>query len=1510
MAYPPLETKDLLYRREFEHDACGVGFVANISGQASHAILTKAIQAVINLTHRGAVSADAKTGDGAGVLTQIPHKLLTKEIHKQGHHLSHPRDLAVGMIFFPSQNTEAQKKCQALIEEYLTRYGLTILGWRTVPVNSAVLGQKAADTQPDIRQVLIGSPDRCTGEEYERLLYLVRKEIENRLLAEGIADCYIPSFSHRTIVYKGLFVATQLPQFYLDLQDPAFETALAVFHQRYSTNTFPNWFLAQPFRTLGHNGEINTLLGNRNWMRARQAELQSPVWGQQIQKLRPVIMPEGSDSANLDNVVELLVRSGRDIRHAFMMLIPEAWENITTLDPELKGFYQYHACLSEPWDGPAAIAFSDGIIVGATLDRNGLRPARYVITDEGLILMASEVGVLEIEQSRVREKGRLGPGQMIAVDTAQGRVWKNEEIKSTMARQKPYTEWVHSRIRPLDTPDWLPNGEYKIEDPEAFRRKQQAFGYTADELLYVLNPMFKEKKEPVGSMGDDTPLAVLSQKRRSLYTYFKQKFAQVTNPPIDSLREELVMSLNTYIGRRPSMLEESPEHAHLIRLSQPILFNHELEILRSNSDPAFDSITLSAVFPVADGPAGLEKALQRLFNQVDQAIARGKSIVILSDREVNKEQAPIPMLLAVSGITHHLIRTGQAMRADLIAETGDAWEVHHFATLLGYGAAAVNPYMAFQTIKLVLEEDEELKDLSFRKALENYRSVINKGLLKIMSKMGISTMSSYQGAQIFEAIGLNTSVIERYFAGTPSQIEGVGLEELATDVLLRHSEAYGNPPPKRLPDVGFYRFRKQGEQHAFSPDVVKALHKTVATGSYEDYKRYAELVNTRAPLALRDLFTFVERTPIPIEEVEPVESIRRRFTTQAMSLGALSPEAHRTIAIAMNRIGAKSNTGEGGEDPDWFHPFPNGDSANSKTKQVASGRFGVTPEYLARAEQLEIKMAQGSKPGEGGQLPGFKVAPHIARIRHSVPGVTLISPPPHHDIYSIEDLSQLIYDLKQVNPSAKVCVKLVAEAGVGTIAAGVAKGYADVIQISGHDGGTGASPISSIKNAGVPWELGLSETQQVLVLNDLRERVTLRVDGGMKTGRDVVIAAILGADEYGFGTAPVIATGCIMARQCHLNTCPVGVATQKEELRARFTGTPEMVIHFFNCVAQEVREILASLGVRKLEEIIGRSDLLRQVNTRSPEHRKAHTLNLSPILANPDQSGTKPRRVMVPANNRPEKSTLNQQILTDAKPALEDGCPVKLFYEIRNTDRTVGATLAGAIALKYSNKGLPKGTVELRFQGSAGQSFGAFCIEGMRLFLEGEANDYVGKGMGGGEIILTPPLEARFAWHQNIIMGNTVLYGATGGSLFAAGRAGERFCVRNSGAVAVVEGIGDHGCEYMTGGVVVVLGETGKNFGAGMSNGIAYVLDEHDHFPQRYNPDMVIIERLQAEEDLLTLHTLVQRHAHLTGSPWAKVILDSWESFVPLFWKVTSHLPEARNSLAHVMERVRERLVV
>ncbi|MBO9350709.1 MAG: glutamate synthase large subunit [Thermomicrobium sp.] len=1470
-----------LYSPQYEHDACGTGFVADLAGRASHEIVEYALEAVVNLTHRGAVSADAKTGDGAGITVQIPRKLLLRELARLGVEAVDPADLAAGLVFLPADNDDLAIRCKDELTSALRRQGIDGIWWRLVPVDPRVLGEQARATMPRIEQVIALRPVGCDEMEFERRLYRARRRAEQAAKELGARSFFVPSLSCRTIVYKGLFVARDLGTFYADLRDPDMESALALFHQRYSTNTFPTWQLAQPFRRIAHNGEINTLQGNRNWMRAREPELSSPLWGDSLAELFPIIDPDGSDSMSLDQVLEFLELSGRDIVHAVAMLIPEAWENMADLDPAIRAFFDYHAGLMEPWDGPAAIAFTDGRVAGAVLDRNGLRPARYSITEDGLVVLASETGVIDLSDRKVIERGRLGPGQMLVADTITGTVYRNEEIKRLLATRKPYGEWLTQYRLSLGSAPVDGNG-HEI-DEQSWLRRQVAFGFTAEDQRLVVHPMAVENKEPLWSMGDDTPLAVLSEFPRPLAHFFRQRFAQVTNPPIDSYREKLVMSLDVHLGPWPNLLTELPEHARLLHLSSPFLAEDQLAALANH--PVLRARTLAAIFPVADGPAGLEQALERLLNEAERAIDEGASILILSDRAVDEAHAPIPMPLAVGALHHHLIRIGKRLRASLVCETGDVWDVHQAAVLIGYGAAAVHPYLALHVARS-FAGSRGAEHLSPDQLAKNYLKQLDAGLLKIMSKMGISTLASYQGAQLFEILGLDQSVVDRYFTGTPSRLGGLDLAGIAERALARHRAAFTAPLDK-LPDWGFVRFRKDGEYHAFSPTNVRALQQAAQTGDRDAYRQYVQLVQHRRPVTLRDLLTFRPTEPIPLEEVEPAEEIRKRFVVTAMSLGALSPEAHRTLAIAMNRIGARSNCGEGGEDPDWY--YENGsDVPHNKIKQVASGRFGVTAEYLVRAEELEIKIAQGSKPGEGGQLPAHKVTAIIARFRHAIPGIQLISPPPHHDIYSIEDLAQLIYDLKMVNPRARVGVKLVAEAGVGTIAAGVAKAHADYILISGHSGGTGASPLSSIKFAGVPWELGLAETQQTLVLNDLRSRVRLRTDGGLQTARDIIIAALLGAEEFGFGSAALVAIGCDMARQCHLNTCPTGIATQREDLRKRFAGKPEHVINYFTLLAEEVREYLAMLGARRLDDIIGRVELLAVLDQLDGP---AATLDLTPLLAPPPDQ-TAPRRCLYDRNIFHDLTgpALDEWLVEQARPALEQREPVRITATVRNHHRAVGGRLAGELSLRFGRDHAPDDLITVELTGQAGQSFGAWCWHGLTLILTGEANDYVGKGMGGGTIVVRSPEPPADPTRPHVLVGNTVLYGATGGQLFVAGQAGERFAVRNSGAVAVVEGVGDHGCEYMTGGVIVVLGPTGRNFAAGMTNGLAFVFDPEGVFPTRLNRDYVQLERLSDEDDEL-LRSLIAQHVALTGSQRGREILERWAELRSAFWKVVPHPP-------------------
>ncbi len=1490
-----------MYRPEHEHDSCGVGFVAQVSGRRSNRILRMGLRSICNLMHRGALDADAKTGDGAGILTQIPYKLFVPEVTRLGHTLYKESDLAVGVLFLPHDNAYAQARAKAITEEVLEKRGLFLFGWREVPINLRVLGEKAQTTLPRIEHVLIGKPWGMADDDYERRLFLARNEIEDMAAAAKINNFYIPSFSHRVIVYKGLLVSASVEKFYPDLSNPDYETSICVYHQRYSTNTFPKWPLAQPFRMLAHNGEINTVRGNRIWMSAREAELQADFWGKDIDLLKPIIQPGGSDSASLDNALEVLTMSGRSLLHAVTMLVPPAWSSDKSLPKVVKEFYEYHRCICEPWDGPAALCFSDGITVGASLDRNGLRPARYKLTDDGIFVLGSEVGIDGLDLRNVVEMGRLAPGEMIAIDTAEGTLLRDADIKLGLASRKPYGEWLANNLVRFEhtKEEELKPSESEL-DIMSLTQQQIAFGYSSEELDMILKPMYKDGAEAVGSMGDDTPLAVLSLRPRLLYTYFKQLFAQVTNPPIDPIREKLVMSLATIMGWRRNLLSESPEHCHQVVMESPIIFDAELNKLRAIGGD-FESHTIPCTWPVSEGAAGLENAVRRICLEAESAVDNGGRLIILSDRGVDHQNVAVPMLVAVGAVHHHLSRVGKRMRASIIVETAEARDVHQIACLIGYGASAINPYLAFETAREMIEKGQV--EGGFATAAINYKKALENGILKIMSKMGISLVSSYRGAQVFEAIGVSTKVIDECFAGTTTQIQGVGFNEIAAESLTRHHMAFGEAVPVeegKLEDPGYYRVRRGGELHAVTPPVLQSFHTFVGikgedkAGKWEDYQKYVDAVLTNRPHSLRNLLDMIPAPtgPVPIDEVEPIEEIRRRFTSAGMSLGALSPEAHEALAIAMNRIGGKSNSGEGGEDPVRFKRREDGDWANSAIKQIASGRFGVTAAYLASAKEIEIKMAQGAKPGEGGQLPGHKVNAYIAKLRHSVPGVTLISPPPHHDIYSIEDLAQLIYDLKQVNPRARVCVKLVAEAGVGTIAAGVAKAHADIILVSGHDGGTGASPLSSVKNAGGAWEMGVAETHQVLLLNGLRNRVTLRTDGGMRTGEDIVYATLLGAEEYNFGTAALIALGCVYVRQCHLNTCPVGVATSQEKLRAKFKGTPDNLVRFFNAVAQEVREIMAKLGYRTINEMIGRTESLRQRVV--PDHPKANTLDLSPLLVDVAKGDTTMvRHATRSRNDGPEDRTLDDIIMQDAKEAINDAQPITLSYKITNVNRSAGTMVSGEIGYQWGEEGLPPGTINLLLHGSSGQSFGAFLAPGVRLVLTGEANDYVGKGMSGGEIVIKPVTPRKYTPSECIVLGNTVMYGATGGALYANGRGGERLCVRNSGGTAVVEGVGDHCCEYMTNGTVVVLGPTGKNFGAGMTGGVAYVLDEGNTFLDRYNPQLITPARLENADDITTLKEFIYKHLELTESAKAQAILADWQAYEGKFWKVSPTVPAA-----------------
>jgi len=1491
-----------LYDRDFEHDACGVGFIAQISGERSHDVLAKALTALKSLAHRGAIDADASTGDGAGVLTQLPYELIRAHIDELK--LSAPaedRDLALGMLFLPRGNDQVIAQGKKIVIEAVKEEGLNFIGWRDVPVDFAALGRKAADTRPAIVQAIVARYPGMSDEDFERHLFLAQNTAERRALADRLDGFYFCSFSSQTVVYKGLLNAPEVRRFFVDLRDPRFKTAFVIFHQRYSTNTFPTWHLAQPFRMLAHNGEINTIRGNRVRMKARERTMAGGVWGARFSDLQPIVQPGMSDSATLDNVLHVLTLGGRSPLHAMMMMVPPAWETSPALPEEVRSFFRYHALLMEPWDGPAALAFSDGRYVVASLDRNGLRPARYKIYDDGYVLLASETGLVPDMPGRVTHSGRLGPGRMIAIDLLEKRFLDDEAIKAEVARNPAWGEWCAKNLINLQKfAESAPTAPAVIQPPAGYaatsQQQQLAFGYDAEDIELVVTPL-ADGLEPTGSMGDDTPLAVLSRKPRLLYTYFKQLFAQVTNPPIDSIREKSVMSLGASLGPRLGLFETGLPTSGVLTLDSPILLDREVEALFAVPFLRNAVVRMSVLFDAAAGPDGLADAVHDLCRRTQEAVeTHGAKIIILSDRGVGPDRVAVPMLLAVGAVQHQLIRTGLRLKCDLVAETGEAREVHHIACLSGFGANAVNPYLALATARELAAAGKLASPATPEQAERNLKKSIEAGLLKVMARMGISTLASYRGAQNFEAIGIGNKVMEECFAGTPSPIGGIGYRQIGEELLRRHERAFGPAGTSALPNEGYYRVNKKGdgEFHGWNPKVVAGMHKFLKAGAADEYKVYAQTADEHQPVTLKDLLKIrFPASGVALDEVEPIEDIRRRFTTAGMSLGALSPEAHETLAIAMNRIGGKSNSGEGGEDPVRYVPRENGDSANSAIKQVASGRFGVTAEYLANAREIEIKMAQGAKPGEGGQLPGHKVSPLIAKLRFSVPGVTLISPPPHHDIYSIEDLAQLILDLKEVNPRAKVCVKLVSCSGVGTIAAGVAKAYADVVLVSGHEGGTGASPLGSIKNAGSDWVLGVAEAHQVLMMNGLRNRITLRTDGGMKTGRDIVIAAILGAEEFNFGTGALIAAGCAMFRVCHQNTCPVGVATQREDLRAKFRGKPENVIAYFNAVAEEVRHYLARLGAHTLNDVIGRTELLEQID--DPANAKTRFLNLSGVLHNVDPSGQADRFHTRERNERfGGEGTLDEFIVQEARHVISGRRKsFRAAYPIKNTDRCVGTHLSGQIAYLRGDHVLPPRTIDLSFTGTAGQSFGTFLVDGIRLALVGEANDYVGKGMSGGEITIRPGPEETFVWEDNVLLGNTCLYGATGGMLFAAGRAGERFAVRNSGALAVVEGVGDHGCEYMTRGAVVILGRTGLNFGAGMSGGLAFVHDPVGDFEQRTNPAMIGLERLQDAGEIASLERLIAAHAEATQSPLARRLLDDWPATTARFWKVVPHAPTA-----------------
>jgi len=1485
----PVLLKDFgLYEARREHDACGIGAVVNIFGKKDHSIIEYGKEIILNLHHRGAAGADETTGDGAGILFQIPHEFFVSESKRLGFSLPGPSEYGAGMIF-GSRDKKLREQCEEVFESSIQHYGLKVLGWRDVPTANDCLGKIALAAEPHIRQIFIDG-NGYKDEELERRLYLIRKRSETRVreqFGEAGQDFYVTSLSCKTICYKGMFFAWQLFSYYSDLSDERVTSALAIVHQRYSTNTLPNWRLAQPFRCIAHNGEINTLSGNRNWIRARETTMTSDVFGDDLKDLMPILTDEMSDSACFDSVLELLVRSGRSMPHSMMMMIPEAFGPKYHISTDKRAFYEYHAAIMEPWDGPAAMVFTDGRLLGGTLDRNGLRPSRYLVTTDGLAIVASEAGVVDFPAEKIRRKGRLRPGHMFLVDTVEGRIITDNEIKSKIARQKPYRRWLDENrieLRGLfDSPKLV------TSDPTTTARRLRTFGYTSEELRMILTPMALHGQEPVGSMGDDTPPAVLSDKPKLLFNYFKQLFAQVTNPPIDPLREGLVMSLMMFTGKRRNILDESPEHCRQLKLPQPILANEDIERLRSVKRSDFKVTTVSAVFDVdnAEPGASLRKGIDDLLSNVEKAVEEGASLVIISDRDVSKTRAPVPSLLATGAVHHYMLNQGIRAEAGIIVESGEPREVMHFCLLCGFGANAVNPYLVFESLDELQKEGELPAELEPVQIADNYIAAVKKGILKTMSKMGISTLRSYNGAQLFEAIGLNRKLVDAYFTGTSSRIEGIGLDEIAREALARHKQAFGSRPAGSL-DLefgGMYHYRNDGERHLWNPFTVSKLQHAVKNDAAQAYQEYSEAVNEQAKqlCTLRGLFELIPGEPVDIDDVEPAVDIVKRFCTGAMSHGSISKEAHECLAVAMNRLGAMSNTGEGGEDPARYVPEANGDSKNCAIKQVASGRFGVTATYLANAKELQIKMAQGAKPGEGGQLPGHKVTEEIANLRHSTPGVTLISPPPHHDIYSIEDLAQLIYDLKCSNPGVKVSVKLVAEVGVGTIAAGVAKGNADEVLISGNDGGTGASPLSSIKHTGCPWELGLAETQQVLVANGLRDRIRVQTDGQMKTGRDVVVAAFLGAEQFGFGTASLVTLGCTLLRKCHEGACAFGIATQDPELRSRFAGKPEYLQRFMLFVAEEVRQIMAQLGFKKFEDMIGRVD--RLCVNKAIEHWKAKGLDFSAILYQPDVTDKNAVRL---SSKQPSKidDHIDWKILEQVKPAVDKKQKTTLDLTIRNTDRTVGAILSNSIIKKYGSEGLPEDTLEITFKGSAGQSFGAFLVPGVTLRLIGESNDYLGKGLSGGRIIVKTPEKSSFAAHENIIVGNTLLYGATSGEVFINGVAGERFCVRNSGAMAVVEGIGDHGCEYMTGGLVVVLGKTGCNFGAGMSGGIAYVLDEMQLFDTLCNLDMVELETVWKQEDQDILKDLIERHFALTQSAQAKRILDTWQDTIGKFVKV------------------------
>ncbi len=1481
--------KQGLYDPAFEHDACGVGFVVDMKGRKSHKIVSDALQVLTNLDHRGAAGSEPNTGDGAGILIQMPHKFFAEVCPKARISLPEAGQYGAGLIYLP-RNRTVRRKVEEVFEQVVQSEGQVFLGWRTVPVDNKTLGNTAISCEPFMRQVFIGrGPDVQSDIDFERKLYVIRKRAYNDIRTSTIAGAetwYVASLSMKTLVYKGMLLTEQVAQYFPDLAHPAMESALAIVHSRFSTNTFPSWERAHPYRYIAHNGEINTLRGNINWMHARQALFESPVFGDDIKKIIPIINPNGSDSSMFDNTLELLVLAGRPLAHAVMMMIPEPWSNHETMADDRRAFYQYHSCLMEPWDGPAAIAFTDGKQIGGVLDRNGLRPSRYYVTKDGFVVVASEAGVLPIPNEEIVEKGRVQPGKMFLVDTELGRIIPDEEIKQQICNAQPYREWLNQHLVHLsDLPD-----APKIEQPDhaTLLQRQIAFGYTHEDERIILLPMAKDGVEATGSMGNDAALAVLSNKPRLLYDYFKQLFAQVTNPPIDCIREEIITSSETRLGSEGNLLNPQPTACRRVELKYPILTNEDFAKIRRTDLPGLKIAVLPILFRVARGEKGLAKSMEELCHMARRNIEEDEAnVLVLSDRGVTKEFAPIPSLLAIAGLHHYLIREGLRTRVSIVIETGDAREVHHFSLLIGYGASAINPYVAFETIDDMIKEGL-LVGVDHKNACKNLVKAASKGVVKVMSKMGISAIQSYRGAQVFEALGLRQDVIDHYFTWTPSRVGGIGLDVVAQEVLARHRAAYPERTASQavLPPGGQYQWRNDGEAHLFTPESIHRLQKAVRTSNYNAFKDYSKLVNEqgKALCTLRSLLEFKASTAIPIEEVEPIESIMKRFKTGAMSYGSISSEAHETLAIAMNRIGGRSNTGEGGEDPARFVPMANGDSKNSAIKQVASGRFGVTAEYLASAKEIQIKMAQGAKPGEGGQLPGSKVYPWVAKTRGTTAGVGLISPPPHHDIYSIEDLAELIHDLKNSNRHARVSVKLVSEVGVGTIAAGVAKAHADVVLISGYDGGTGASPQTSITHAGLPWELGLAETHQTLVLNNLRSRIAVETDGQLKTGRDVIMAALLGAEEFGFATAPLVATGCIMMRVCHLNTCPAGIATQDPRLRAKYAGKPEHVVNFMTYIATEVRELMAQLGFKTIEEMVGRTDRLEP--KRAVAHWKAKGLDFSKILYSPDVGPEVGRFCSIKQDHGLDKCLDITTLLGLAQPAIEKGEKVIAELSIRNVNRVVGTITSYEVTKKYGAKGLPEDTIRFRFKGSAGQSFGAFVTHGMTLSIEGDANDYFGKGLSGGKLIVHPPANAGFKAADNIIIGNVAMYGATAGEIYINGRAGERFGVRNSGVTAVVEGVGDHACEYMTGGRVVVLGATGRNFAAGMSGGVAYVLDQSGAFAKDVNASMVGLEKVESKAEIAELRAIIEKHYDYTKSARAKEVLDNFDATLPKFVKV------------------------